>query len=261
MKFLTSATPVTSSLSAWYIAALAGVAVPVMAMLLLLEPASALGVAGGPILTLSLMGVGIIAAAAAGQVWVGFALALLSGACLIMLALAVGMPLLLHPLSTALAMMIAGISFAARGALFARSLQNKGWLMAVFVVAGEGAVLLIAFAAPGALPDWFLALLPAQWSSLAIQSALTGTGTPAAMSCLIALAGTAATTLLAARLFPRPWPYLLMFTAWLSLSALVYYQPAPSAPLADPAAVGAAAGPIASKRTKARHTLLTNVIV
>ncbi|MGD1953957.1 MAG: hypothetical protein ACFBZ9_01685 [Sphingomonadales bacterium] len=100
--------------------------------------------------------------------------------------------------------------------------------MALFVVAGEAAGLLIASVWPGVLPNWFLARLPAQWASIAIQTALTGTGTVAAMSVLLALAGTAATTLLAARLWLRRWPYLLMFTAWLGLSALVYYSSAPT---------------------------------
>lgn len=247
MKFLTTTGPATSPLSVWFTAALAGVAAPVMAMLMLLEPSSALALASGPILALGLMGVGIIVAAAAGHFWIGVLLALLNAACLTMLALALGMPPPLHPLSAGLAILIASISFAARGALFARSLSDKGWLMAVFVVAGEAAVLLIAFAMPGALPDWFLVLLPAQWASVAIQTALTGAGALAAISALIALAGTAATTLLAARLYPRPWPYLLMFTAWLSLSALVYTWPAPKVPHADLTTVVSVAGPMALK--------------
>jgi len=94
--------------------------------------------------------------------------------------------------------------------------------MALFVVSGEASVLIIVWMFPGALPDWFLALLPAQWASVAIQAAFTGAGTFAAVSVLVALAGTAATTLLAARLYLNRWPYLLMFTAWLGLSALVY---------------------------------------
>ena len=86
-------------------------------------------------------------------------------------------------------------------------------------------MLLIAFVFPGALPDWFLALLPAQWASIALQTALIaliGTGTVAAMPVLVALAGTAATTLLARRLWLKRWPYHQMFTTWLGLSALVY---------------------------------------
>jgi hypothetical protein len=70
-----------------------------------------------------------------------------------------------------------------------------------------------------------LTLLPAQWASTAIQTALTGTGTRAASSALLALGGTAATTLLVAALWPRRWPYLLMFTAWLGMSALVWQRP------------------------------------
>ena len=96
--------------------------------------------------------------------------------------------------------------------------------MGLFVVLGEASVLLIAFVFPGALPNWFLALLPAQWASIALQTALFGTGTVAALPVLVALAGTAATTLLARRLWLKRWPYLLMFTTWLALSALVYFS-------------------------------------
>jgi hypothetical protein len=74
------------------------------------------------------------------------------------------------------------------------------------------------------LPDWALALLPAQWATIAIQAALTGTAAPAASAALFALAGTAAATLLVTRLWPRRWPYLVMFTTWLSLSALVWHR-------------------------------------
>ncbi|MEM7705929.1 MAG: hypothetical protein AAF358_10280 [Pseudomonadota bacterium] len=202
---------------------LAGVAIPVLVLLLLSQKPSPLAVVSGPILTLGLMGVGIIAAATSGRFWVGVVLALLNAACLIVLALSLGMQSLPHPFSTVLAMVIASLSFAARGALFAKTMSDRGWWMALFVVAGEGSVLLIVYAFPGVLPDWFLALLPAQWASIAIQTAITGTGTLAAMPVLIALAGTASTTLLAARLWLRRWPYLLMFTAWLGLSALVYF--------------------------------------
>ncbi|MCG6121023.1 MAG: hypothetical protein MEP44_10300, partial [Blastomonas sp.] len=114
-----------------------------------------------------------------------------------------------------------------------RSASDRGWWIAVFVVGGEAAMLVTAYALPGALPDWLLVLLPAQWASVAIQTALTGTGARAASSALIALAGTAAATLLVARLWPHRWPYLLMFTAWLALSALVWYRPGPPMPRAD----------------------------
>lgn len=97
------------------------------------------------------------------------------------------------------------------------------------------------------VPDWFLALLPVQWASIAIQTAITGTGTFAAMHVLIALAGTAATTLLAARLWLRRWPYSLMFTTRLDLSGLVYFSLSPAQPGADltiVASAGTSAAPI-----------------
>jgi hypothetical protein len=221
------AQPPTRSTLAWLAAALAGIVAPALAMLMLADGSSPapLALVAAPILSVGLMGAGMIAAAAAGRFWIGVGLALLAGAGLIMLAQVLGMPALPHPLSTGLAVMIASISFAARGTLFARSASDKGWWIAVFVVGGEAAMLVTASALPGALPDWLLVLLPAQWASLAIEAALTGTGTRAASAALIALAGTAAVTLLVARLWPRRWPYLLMFTTWLALSALVWHQP------------------------------------
>lgn len=235
MQLLTSERPPNWSTPAWYTTAIAGVALPVLLMLVLWAASSPLAVAGGPILTLGLMGVGLIAAATAGHFGVGVLLALLTASGLVLLALALGMPAPPHLFSIVLAMVIASGSFAARGALFAKTMTHRGWWMALFVVAGEASVLLIAYTLPGALPAWFLALLPAQWASIAIQTALTGTGTAAAMPVLTALAGTAATTMLAARLWRQRWPYLLMFTAWLGLSALVYFSSALTMPGADPA--------------------------
>jgi hypothetical protein len=97
-----------------------------------------------------------------------------------------------------------------------------------------------------ALADWLLALLPAQWASTAIQTALTGSGTRAAGAQLLALAGTGAVTLLVARLLPRRWPYALMFTAWLGLSALVLHAHAAPHPDAGSGRHGAASSPTAN---------------
>jgi hypothetical protein len=202
-------------------------------MLRLAEAGVPLALVGGPILALGLMGVGMIGAAAAGRLWVGVVLAVLTGGGLLLWARVLGVPPLLHPVSTGFAFVVASFSFAARGALFARSAGARGWWIAVFVVAGEAAILLSAAAMPGALPGWLLVLLPAQWASLAVQTALTGTGTAAAGSVLMALAGTAAATLVVAGLWPRRWPYLLMFTAWLGLSALVWQRPVPAMGRAD----------------------------
>ena len=232
---------------AWLAMALAGMIAPALAMLVLLDaPAPApLALIGGPILAVGLMGVGMIAAAAAGRFWIGIGLALIAGLGLILLARALGMPALPHPFSSGLAVIIASLSFAARGTLFARAIPGHGWLMALFVVAGEAAMLVTAATLPNVLPTWLLALLPAQWASTAIQTALTGTGTRAASSALLALAGTAATTLLVAWLWPRRWPYALMFTAWLGLSALVWHRPGPPPPRTDLAIAAAPAGGIA----------------
>ncbi len=211
-------------LFAWLSAGLAGVAAPVLAMLWLAGASRTAPLAGvaGPIMALGLMGVAMIAAAASGRLWIGVVLALMTGTGLAGLAITLGLPALPHPLSTGLAMIIASISFAARGALFARSGLDKGWLIALFVVSGEAAVLLTAAAQLEALPDWLLVLLPAQWASTAIQATLTGAGARAASASLIALGGTAAATLLVVLLWPRRWTYLIMFTAWLGLSAMVW---------------------------------------
>ncbi|MEO1047044.1 MAG: hypothetical protein AAFW59_01810 [Pseudomonadota bacterium] len=220
---------------AWLTVALTGFAAPIAAMFLLadtLAPAPSPSVVGS-ILAVSLMGAGIIAAAASARFGVGLALALLAGAGLILLAQMLGMPALPHPLWAALAVSIASLSFAARGALFARSAGGRGWWIAVFVVAGEAAILLTALVRPGELPEWLLVLLPAQWTSTAVQVALFGTGAHMASAALIALAGTAAATLLVASLWPRRWPYLIMFSTWLALSALVWHWPAPPVPHTD----------------------------
>lgn len=209
---------------------LAAAAAPATGLLLLATQANpvALALIAGPVLAISLMSVGMIAAAATGRLWLGIALALLTGAGLVVLAQALGMPAPPHPLSTLLAFAAASVSFAARGALFARSSGSRGWWIAVAVVAGEAAIVATAVAMPDALPAWLLALLPAQWATTAFRAALNGTEMLAASPVLLALGGTAATTLLVAALWPRRWPYLIMFSAWIALSALVYHAAAPA---------------------------------
>lgn len=262
MKVLSHAQALSGPFLPWLVAALAGGVAPFLAMLLLVDTASPapLTLVGGPLLAIGLMGVGMIAAAAAGRLWIGILFALPTAAALLLLARALGMPPLPHPFSTGLAVVVASISFAARGKLFARSASEKGWWIAVFVVGGEAAMVVTASAMPGAWPDWLLALLPAQWASVAIQTALTGTGTRAASSALFALAGTAAATLLVAWLWPRRWPYALMFTTWLGLSALVWHRPGPPMPHADLAIAIAPAGPIAPIATKPPDTATASAL-
>jgi hypothetical protein len=204
--------------------ALAGFAAPAAALLLLgdrSESASFANIAG-PALAIGLMGAGMIGAAAAGRFWTGALLAAASGAALLILAGLLGIGTMPRPLFSALCILVASVSFAARGALFARSSGAKGWWIALFVVAGEAAIVITAWARPGELPDWLLALLPAQWASMAITSSLTGQSFSAAGATLIALAGTALATMCVFWLWPRRWTYLIMFTTWLALSALVY---------------------------------------
>ena len=212
---------------------------PACAMLVLADGVAR--AAFGPVMAVGMMGAGMIGAAAAGRLGAGVALSLLAGTGLVALAQLQGIPGAGHPPSLVLAMILASISFAVRGLLFARSLGGKGWWMALAVVGGEGAMLALASARPGALPDWLLALLPAQWASTAIRTALGSAGPAVAGSELAALAGTAAATLLVARLWPRRWPYLIMFTAWLGLSALVLHRPSLPEVAGDQAAPAAAA--------------------
>lgn len=177
-----------------------------------------------PILAVGMMGAGMIAAAVSGRFVLGVMAALLAAAGLVLLARALGVPAPHDPAAAALAAMIASLSFAARGALFARSAAPRGWWVALAVVAGEAAVLITAAAMPGAWPVWVLALLPAQWATIALQAGLTATGGQIASAALVALAGTAAATMFVTRLWPRRWTYLVMFTTWLSLSALVWHM-------------------------------------
>ena len=211
---------------AWAAAALAGVGVPALAVLVLAAAPGGAAIVGGPVLAAGMMGAGMIGAAASGALRSGIALGLLAGAALIALASLLGLPLGEHLPESALAALVAALSFAARGALFARSNGPRGWWIALAVVGGEAAMLAVAALRPGALPGELLTLLPAQWASAALGSALAGGGALVASSELVALAGTAAATLLVAWLWPRRWPYLVMFTTWLALSALVWHYPA-----------------------------------
>ncbi|WP_237438363.1 hypothetical protein [Alteraurantiacibacter buctensis] len=240
--------PPARPLLAWLSVALAGIAVPAVALLLQVDaPAPApLALVGGPILAVGLMGTAMIAAAIGGRLWAGALLALLTGVGLIYLAKALGMPPLPHPFSTGLAVIVTSFGFAAMGKFLARVSSARAWMTAAGLTAGQALVLLIAAAAPGLFPDWLLALVPAQWASVSIQTALTGTGTRAASSALITLSGSAVVLLLAAWLRRRPgWCVPVLLAAWIALAALVWTRPAPPMPRADLAIVAAPAGPVA----------------
>jgi len=219
--------PPWSPIWAWLCAALAGLILPATAMLVLAnEPAgSPVAPEAAPLLAIGLMGAGMIGAAISGRFTMGVGIALIAGTILLLIAVSIETPDPAFAGSIALAYVIASISFAARGALFARSAGARGWWVALFVVSGEAAILITALAQPDVLPRWLLVLLPAQWTNMAIEAAFAGRGILTASSALIALAGTAAATLMVARLLPRRWPYLIMFTTWLALSALVWHWP------------------------------------
>ncbi|UAB79725.1 hypothetical protein INR77_08075 [Erythrobacter sp. SCSIO 43205] len=171
-------------------------------------------------LALSVMGATLIAAATDGRLWVGIVVGLGVLIALALLASALGLRVSLSPVLTILAAVLASLSFAARGSLFARSAEGRGWLIALGVLAGESAVVLSSLIDPDLWPGWLLALLPAQWASLAFKAALTGT---TALAPLLALGGTAMATLFVVQMWPRRWTYGIMFGVWLGLSALVYH--------------------------------------
>lgn len=208
----------------WLAVVLAGMVAPGVALTMLAAAPDAPLSSAAPVLAVGMMAAGMIAGAAAGRLWTGISLALLTGSGLMLLARVLGLITLSDPVPMALAVALASISFAARGALFFRSAAPRGWWVAVAVVCGEAAMLATAAARPGALPEWLLVLLPAQWASSAIEAALNGGRL--AFAELIALAGTAAATVLVTRLLPRRWPYLIMFSVWLGLSALVWLSAA-----------------------------------
>lgn len=224
MKLSLQTQPVVWPTLAWTTVAMAGFALPFAALVMLANMASAetLNTVTAPIVAVAMMGAAMIGAATAGRFWLGVGFGLVTGAALVFVSASLGLPGVQKPVALAIVCSAASVSFAARGALFARSGLDKGWWIAVFVVAGEAAVLATAAAQPGALPDWLLVLLPAQWASLALQSGFDGSNTVTASAALAALLGTGAATLFVVKLWPRRWPYLVMFSAWLSFAALVW---------------------------------------
>ncbi|MEE4154708.1 MAG: hypothetical protein V2I27_11160 [Erythrobacter sp.] len=189
----------------------------------------------GPMIAVSLMATGMVGAAMSARFRIGLSLALMSGGAMVAAVYALGIAPISGPASVLLALAVGSVSFAARGALFARSAGARGWWIAGFIVGGEAAMLITAYVSPKALPDWLIVLLPAQWTSIAVKTALLGIESRISVAALAALGGTAAATLLVWWLWPRRWPYTVMFTTWLGFSALVYHQPAPPLPPADQA--------------------------
>lgn len=210
--------------AAWLTAFLISVAGPLTAVIIMARAelsAPPLG-AVAAVLVLGMMGVAMIASAVTGRLWIGALLAGVNAVCLTLTCMA--FDLLAHSISAlfVVTVLAASISFAARGSLFALSASPGGWLVAFGVVAGEAAIVLTALFEPGVLPDWLLALLPAQWASIALQSAFFEGATAQALASIVALLGTAAATMFVTYMWPRRWTYGIMFTTWLALSAVVW---------------------------------------
>lgn len=207
---------------AWLVAGLAGVIAPAAGLVWLATTPPTPPAAAAPLLALGMMGAAMIGAAASGRLRAGALMALATFGALILLAVGFGMRITPADFpATALVAVVAAVSFAVRGALFARSAAPRGWWVALAVVIGEAAMLATAAIRPDTLPPVLLALLPAQWASTAISAGLSS-GT-LALPQIIALSGTAAATGLVIRLWPRRWTYGVMFSVWIALSALVWH--------------------------------------
>ncbi|WP_017667740.1 ABC transporter permease [Sandarakinorhabdus sp. AAP62] len=176
--------------------------------------------------------------------------ALLAGALLLQhwAARALGMPPLPHPVSTVLALAIAGLCFLCLGALIGNLAPNVPAVQALGQCIFLPMLILGGVAVPlASLPDWALPwsnLLPGRHAVVAIQTAVTGTGTRAAGFELLALAGHGLLALLAAVLLFRWEPaaplrpgrrglwLLPLIGLWLALVVVanVRQQPMPAAP-------------------------------
>lgn len=147
------------------------------------------------------------------------------------LARALGLPVLPHPVSTTLALLATIVFFAGLSALWPLVPRVPAWpqigLVLLIVMGQDFGNNGRGFFAP------FLALSPSHWAQMAIQTAVTGTGTRAAATALLALTGTGMLALLAACLPGRRWPVWLLGAGWLGLSALVWQRPPPPLPRAD----------------------------
>lgn len=189
----------------------------------------------------------------------------LARALLLMLALllqhgaarGLGMPPLAHPLSTALALAVAAMCFLSLGALIGNLAPNVPAVQALGQCLFLPMLILGGVAVPlASLPDWALPwsnLLPGRHAVVAIQTAVTGTGTRAAGFALLALACHGLIALLAAVLLFRWEPatplrpgrrglgLLPLAALWLAmvLAANGRHRPMPAAP--DTASAGAPA--------------------
>ena len=184
---------------------------------------------------------------------------LLAGALILqhVAARALGMPSLPHPVSTVLALMAAGLCFLCLGALIGNLAPNVPAVQALGQCIFLPMLILGGVAVPlASLPDWALPLsnlLPGRHAVVAIQTAVTGTGTQAAGFELAMLAGHGALALVAAVLLfrwepgaraqigRRGWWLVLVAAMWLALVGLAHSRARPVPALPDRAAAGVVA--------------------
>lgn len=145
------------------------------------------------------------------------------------LARSLGMPPLSHPASTTMALMVSALCWTSLGLLIGRNAQSES-RAAVIALLFAGVIFWLQFV-PAIVPA--AAISPAAWARLAIQTAVTGTGTRAVASELGALAGLALLALLALRFASARIRLPIVGVGCLILAALVWQRPGPPLPAAD----------------------------
>ncbi|MBU6165450.1 MAG: ABC transporter permease [Alphaproteobacteria bacterium] len=181
---------------------------------------------------------------------------LLAGALLLQHGAArlLGMPPLPHPVSTVLALITASLCFLCLGGLIGTLVANVPAVQALGQCIFLPMLIIGGVAVPlASLPDWALPvsnLLPGRHAVVAIQTAVTGTGTRAAGFELALLAGHGALALLAAVLLFRwepgqrlrpGWWLAAIAAAWLALAGLAHSRARPVPAPPDTAAAGVVA--------------------
>lgn len=141
------------------------------------------------------------------------------------LARSLGQPPLSHPASTTMALIATAFCMASLGLLVGHLARAPRF--ALFVAAQLLLIMVLAM-------FWlYLPLAPAAWSRLAVQTAVTGTGTRAAASALAALVGLGIAAIFAMRLQQRPIAVLLVIISWLVLGLYNVQRPGPALPRSD----------------------------
>ena len=185
--------------------------------------------------------------------------ALLAGALVLQhwAARGLGMPALPHPGSTILALAAASLCFLCIGALIGNLAPNVPAVQALGQCLFLPMLMIGGVAVPlASLPSWALSLsnlLPGRHAVVAIQTAVTGTGTAAAGFELLALAGHGLIAVLAAVILfrwepgarerpgRRGWWLLPLLGAWLTISVAADRLTRPVPALPDTASAGSLA--------------------